>query len=172
MKKIILITGGARSGKSTYAERLALSLSTNPVYMATARVTDREFAQRVRIHQERRGKEWTNIEEDRELSRHDVGGRTVLIDCVTMWCSNFFFDHDGQIQPTLEAVKQEFDRFTAQDATFIFVTNEIGMGGTSANDLQRHFTDLLGWVNQYVAARADEVVLTVSGIPVRIKGQG
>lgn len=172
MKKIILITGGARSGKSTYAERLALSLSTNPVYMATARVTDREFAQRVRIHQERRGKEWTNIEEDRELSRHDVGGRTVLIDCVTMWCSNFFFDHDGQIQPTLEAVKQEFDRFTAQDATFIFVTNEIGMGGTSANDLQRHFTDLLGWVNQYVAARADEVVLTVSGIPVRVKGQG
>lgn len=172
MKKIILITGGARSGKSTYAERLALSLSTNPVYMATARVTDREFAQRVRIHQERRGKEWTNIEEDRELSRHDVGGRTVLIDCVTMWCSNFFFDHDGQIQPTLEAVEREFDRFTAQDATFIFVTNEIGMGGTSANDLQRHFTDLLGWVNQYVAARADEVVLTVSGIPVRIKGQG
>lgn len=171
MKKIILITGGARSGKSTYAERLALSLSTNPVYMATARVTDREFAQRVRIHQERRGKEWTNIEEDRELSRHDVGGRTVLIDCVTMWCSNFFFDHDGQIQPTLEAVEREFDRFTAQDATFIFVTNEIGMGGTSANDLQRHFTDLLGWVNQYVAARADEVVLTVSGIPVRIKGQ-
>ena len=172
MKKIILITGGARSGKSTYAERLALSLSTNPVYMATARVTDREFAQRVRIHQERRGKEWTNIEEDRELSRHDVGGRTVLIDCVTMWCSNFFFDHDGQIQPTLEAMEREFDRFTAQDATFIFVTNEIGMGGTSANDLQRHFTDLLGWVNQYVAARADEVVLTVSGIPVRIKGQG
>ena len=172
MKKIILITGGARSGKSTYAERLALSLSTNPVYMATARVTDREFAQRVRIHQERRGKEWTNIEEDRELSRHDVGGRTVLIDCVTMWCSNFFFDHDGQIQPTLEAVEREFDRFTAQEATFIFVTNEIGMGGTSANDLQRHFTDLLGWVNQYVAARADEVVLTVSGIPVRIKGQG
>ena len=171
MKKIILITGGARSGKSTYAERLALSLSTNPVYMATARVTDREFAQRVRIHQERRGKEWTNIEEDRELSRHDVGGRTVLIDCVTMWCSNFFFDYDGQIQPTLEAVEREFDRFTAQDATFIFVTNEIGMGGTSANDLQRHFTDLLGWVNQYVAARADEVVLMVSGIPVRIKGQ-
>ena len=69
-------------------------------------------------------------------------------------------------------MEREFDRFTAQDATFIFVTNEIGMGGTSANDLQRHFTDLLGWVNQYVAARADEVVLMVSGIPVRIKGQG
>lgn len=171
MRKIILITGGARSGKSTYAERLALSLSASPVYMATARVTDEEFAQRVRIHRERRGREWTNIEESHALSRHDVSGRTVLVDCLTMWCSNFFFDHDGQIQPTLEAVEQEFDRFTEQDATFIFVTNEIGMGGTSANDLQRHFTDLLGWVNQYVAARADEVVLMVSGIPVKIKGQ-
>ncbi len=171
MRKIILITGGARSGKSTYAERLALSLSASPVYMATARITDEEFAQRVRIHRERRGREWTNIEESHALSRHDVSGRTVLIDCLTMWCSNFFFDHDGQIQPTLEAVEREFDRFTEQDATFIFVTNEIGMGGTSANDLQRHFTDLLGWVNQYVAARADEVVLMVSGIPVKIKGQ-
>ncbi len=171
MRKIILITGGARSGKSTYAERLALSLSASPVYMATARITDEEFAQRVRIHRERRGREWTNIEESHALSRHDISGRTVLIDCLTMWCSNFFFDHDGQIRPTLEAVEQEFDRFTEQDATFIFVTNEIGMGGTSANDLQRHFTDLLGWVNQYVAARADEVVLMVSGIPVKIKGQ-
>ncbi len=171
MRKIILITGGARSGKSTYAERLALSLSASPVYMATARITDEEFAQRVRIHRERRGREWTNIEESHALSRHDISGRTVLIDCLTMWCSNFFFDHDGQIQPTLEAVEREFDRFTEQDATFIFVTNEIGMGGTSANDLQRHFTDLLGWVNQYVAARADEVVLMVSGIPVKIKGQ-
>lgn len=171
MRKIILITGGARSGKSTYAERLALGLSASPVYMATARITDEEFAQRVRIHRERRGREWTNIEESHALSRHDVSGRTVLVDCLTMWCSNFFFDHDGQIQPTLEAVEQEFDRFTEQDATFIFVTNEIGMGGTSANDLQRHFTDLLGWVNQYVAARADEVVLMVSGIPVKIKGQ-
>lgn len=171
MRRIILITGGARSGKSTYAERLALSLSANPVYMATARVTDKEFAQRVKIHQERRGREWTNIEENRELSRHDVSGRTVLIDCITMWCSNFFFDCDGQIQSTRDAVEQEFDRFIAQDATFIFVTNEIGMGGTSANALQRHFTDLLGWVNQYVAARADEVVLMVSGIPIRVKGQ-
>lgn len=172
MKKIILITGGARSGKSTYAERLALRLSPNPVYMATAHVGDSEFARRVKIHQERRGKEWTNIEEERHLGQHDVSGRVVLIDCITMWCNNFFFDNDGDVQKTLQDVEQEFDHFTSQEATFIFVTNEIGMGGTSANDLQRHFTDLQGWVNQYVAARADNVVLMVSGIPVNVKGTG
>jgi len=74
-----------------------------------------------------------------------------------------------EITPTLETAKAEFDRFTAQDATFIFVTNEIGLGGVSANAVQRWFTDLMGWMNQYVAARADEVILMVSGIPVKIK---
>ena len=78
MKRIILITGGARSGKSSYAEKLALSLSPNPVYMATARVWDEEFRQRVIRHQEARGPEWTNLEEEKELSRHDVSGRDTL----------------------------------------------------------------------------------------------
>jgi len=158
MKRIILITGGARSGKSTYAEKLALELSPTPVYLATARIWDEEFRQRVIRHQERRGPEWTNIEEEKELSRHRLEGRIVLIDCITLWCTNFFFD-----------LHAEFDRFTAQDATFIFVTNEIGMGGTSENELQRKFTDMQGWMNQYVAARADEVILMVSGIPLTVK---
>lgn len=169
MKRIILVTGGARSGKSTYAERLALSLSPNPVYMATARIWDEDFAERVRLHQERRGPEWTNIEEEKHLSRHPVEGRVVLIDCMTLWCTNFFFDLDSDVSRSLEAMRQEFDTFTRQEATFIFVTNEIGMGGTSDNELQRKFTDLLGWMNQYAASRADEVLLMVSGIPVTIK---
>lgn len=169
MKRIILVTGGARSGKSTYAERLALSLSPNPVYMATARIWDEDFAERVRLHQERRGPEWTNIEEEKHLSRHPVEGRVVLIDCMTLWCTNFFFDLDSDVNRSLEAMRKEFDAFTRQEATFIFVTNEIGMGGTSDNELQRKFTDLLGWMNQYAASRADEVLLMVSGIPVTIK---
>ena len=169
MKRIILITGGARSGKSSYAEKLALSLSPNPVYMATARVWDEEFRQRVIRHQEARGPEWTNLEEEKELSRHDVSGRVVLIDCVTLWCTNFFFDLQGHVDSSLKAVKEEFNRFTAQDATFIFVTNEIGLGGTSENELHRKFTDLQGWMNQYIASRADEVYLMVSGLPLRIK---
>ena len=169
MKKIIMITGGARSGKSSYAEQLALSLSPTPVYLATARVWDEEFRQRVQKHQERRGLEWTNIEEEKELSKHQLAGRVVLIDCITMWCNNFFFDLNDEVDTTLDAMKQEFLKFTNQDATFIFVTNEIGMGGTSPNDIQRRFTDLQGWFNQFVASKADEVILMVSGIPVKIK---
>ncbi len=179
MRKIILITGGQRSGKSSYAERLALELSQNPVYIATARVWDDEFRERVRRHQQRRGAQWTNIEEERELSRHDVTGRVVLVDCCTLWATNFFYDSvqgkpEGylpDVDATLEEMKAEFDRFTSQDATFIFVTNEIGLGGTSTNAVQRRFTDLLGWLNQYVAARADEVVMMISGLNIKIKQQ-
>ena len=169
MKKIILITGGQRSGKSQYAERLALSLSPHPVYVATAHVWDEEFRQRVIHHQARRGAEWDNIEEEKELSRHDLTGRVAVIDCITLWCTNFFFELQD-VDKALDALKVEFDRFTDQDATFIFVTNEIGSGGVSDNAVQRQFTDLQGWMNQYVAQHADEVILMVSGIPVKIKG--
>ena len=168
MKRIILITGGQRSGKSAKAEELALSLSGEPVYLATAHIWDEEFRERVRRHQQRRGPQWTNIEEERWLSRHDVTGRVVVIDCVTLWLTNFFTE-TSDVQQTLETAKKEFDRFTSQDATFIFVTNEIGSGGISSNALQRRFTDLEGWMNQYIASRADEVILMVSGINVKIK---
>ena len=168
MKKVILITGGARSGKSRYAEELALSLSKNPVYVATAHVWDEEFRERVKKHQERRGPEWTNIEEEMLLSRHDLTGRVAVIDCITLWCTNHFFQMQ-EVDTALEALKAEFDKFTANDAIYIFVTNEIGMGGVSDNAVQRKFTDLQGWMNQYVASKADEVVLMVSGIPVKVK---
>lgn len=165
MKKIILITGGQRSGKSTKAEELALQLSENPVYLATAHIWDDEFRERVRKHQERRGPEWTNIEEEIYLSKHDLTGRVVVIDCVTLWLTNWLQASDNP----LEQAKAEFDKFTTPDAIYIFVTNEIGSGGTSTNALQRRFTDLQGWMNQYIAQKADEVILMVSGIPVKIK---
>ena len=171
MKQIILITGGARSGKSSYAERLALSLSPNPVYLATSRIWDEEFRQRVLRHQANRGPEWTNIEEEKELSRHSLEGRVVLIDCVTLWCTNYFFDLEADTDKALTAVKAEFDRLTQQDATHIFVTNENGMGGTSENLIQRKFTDMQGWMNQYIASRANRVILMVSGIPVKVKDE-
>lgn len=175
MKRIFLITGGQRSGKSAYAERLALSLSPIPIYIATAHIWDDEFAARVKAHQQRRGPQWTNIEEEKWLSRHNVEGRVVLVDCLTLWATNFFFNADKteEEQPPVEEVlaelETEFDRFTQQDATFIFVTNELGSGGVSDNAVQRRFTDLLGWFNQYVAHKADTVVLMVSGIEVKIK---
>jgi adenosylcobinamide kinase/adenosylcobinamide-phosphate guanylyltransferase len=168
-RKIILVTGGQRSGKSRQAEEIALSLANNPVYVATAHIWDDEFRERVQKHQERRGPQWTNIEEEKYLSKHDLTGRVVVIDCVTLWLTNFFFE-TSDVEQTLEAVKQEFDRFTSHDATYIFVTNEIGSGGVSENAFQRKFTDLEGWMNQYIASKADKVILMVSGIAVKIKG--
>ncbi len=169
MKKIILITGGQRSGKSTKAEELALELSQNPVYLATAHIWDEEFRLRVQKHQERRGPEWTNIEEEKYLSKHDLTGRVVVIDCVTLWLTNWISTDNADVDAILTAAKKELDKFTARDATYIFVTNEIGLGGVSTNQLQRRFTDLQGWMNQYIAQKSDEVILMVSGIPVKIK---
>ena len=169
MKRIVLITGGQRSGKSNKAEEMALSLAENPVYMATAHVWDEEFRERVRRHQERRGPQWTNIEEEIHLSHHDMTGRVVVIDCVTLWLTNFFFANDADVDKSLELAKAEFDAFTRHDATYIFVTNEIGSGGVSDNAIQRKFTDLQGWMNQYIDQKADEVILMVSGIAVKVK---
>ena len=169
MSYIHLITGGERSGKSTYAESEALRLSRQPVYLATARIWDEEFRQRILRHQERRGPEWTNIEEDIRPSKHDFTGRVVLIDCITLWATNYFFDMQQDVDQALEALKKEFDTLVQQDATFIFVTNELGMGGMSESRTQRLFTQLQGWMNQHVAARADRVTLMVSGLPLTVK---
>ena len=151
------------------AEQMALNLDAHPIYMATARIWDEEFRQRVIRHQQNRGPQWTNIEEEKQLSRHNCSGRVVLVDCVTLWCTNFFFDLNANVEQALAAAREEFDRFTAQQATFLFVTNEIGSGGVSTDEIQRKFTVLQGWMNQYIASRADEVYLMVSGLPLRIK---
>lgn len=169
-KHIVLVTGGQRSGKSGYAQKLALSLTSNPVYLATSRVWDEEFRQRVLRHQADRGPEWTNIEEEKYLSHHNLNGRVVVIDCVTLWGTNFFFDNDSNVDLSLIELKEEFDRLAEQEAYLIFVTNEIGLGGVSPDTVQRKFTDLQGWLNQYIASHADEVVLMISGIPMKVKG--
>jgi len=169
-KKITLITGGQRSGKSSYAQRLALSLSPNPVYLATSAIWDEEHRQRIERHKRDRGPEWVNVEEEKDIQNIDVSGQTVVIDCVTLWATNFFTESEGDVQYALDAMKQRFDSFTRQDACFIFVTNEIGLGGIAENALQRRFTDLIGWMNQYIAEQAHEVVLMVSGIPMKVNG--
>lgn len=169
MKKTSLITGGQRSGKSRFAQEMALSLSPNPVYLATSRIWDVEHRKRIERHRAERGPEWINIEEEKELSKHNLSGKVVLIDCVTLWATNYFFDLQSDTEKALEELKSEFDRFTQQDAHFIFVSNEIGMGEMPQNEIQRKFADLQGWLNQYIAAKADEVYLMVSGIAVKIK---
>lgn len=170
MSKVILVTGGQRSGKSSFAEKLALSFSAQPIYIATSRVWDEEYKQRIIRHQKDRGDEWLTIEEEKNLARHQLTGKVVLVDCVTLWATNYFFDLDSDIELVLSELKKEFIALIEQDACFIFVTNEIGLGGTPENTLQRKFTDLLGWVNQYIAEQADEVYFMVSGIAMKIKG--
>ncbi len=168
---IYLITGGERSGKSSYAQSLALQLSDTPIYVATARKWDDDFQKRIDRHQEERDECWTNIEKEKNLSEIDFTGKTALIDCVTLWLTNFFVDHKNDVSLSLEEAKAEFEKMTSQpDTTLIIVTNEIGMGVHAETHIGRKFTELQGWMNQFLASKADEVVLMVSGIPVKIKG--
>ncbi|MBF4492684.1 bifunctional adenosylcobinamide kinase/adenosylcobinamide-phosphate guanylyltransferase [Flavobacterium sp. MR2016-29] len=165
-----LITGGERSGKSSYAQNLALQLSDSPIYVATARKWDQDFQNRIDRHQSERDERWTNIEKEKYLSEIDFSGKVVLIDCVTLWLTNFFIDTKNDVNLSLEEAKKEFLLIANQEnATFIIVTNEIGMGVHAETHIGRKFVELQGWMNQFLASNADEVVLMVSGIPVKIK---
>lgn len=169
MQKIIFVTGGQRSGKSSYAQGLAEKLSANPLYLATARHWDEDFEKRIRRHQADRGDRWTTLEEEVHLSRHNLAEKTVLMDCVTLWLTNIFHDNQYQLDVSLEKAKTEWNTFIQQDFTLIVVSNEIGMSLHAPDEASRHFTDLQGWMNQHIAKLADEVIFMVSGIPMKIK---
>ena len=166
-----MITGGARSGKSTYAQKEALRLSRNPVYVATAKVAanDVEFSARVQRHKGERNEQWINYEEPLYVSSLPLTGKTVVIDCVTLWLSNFFSLHKMDVDACLQSLQNEINILSETEAFIFIVTNEIGMGVHADTEIGRRFTDLQGWANQYIAGIADKVVLMVSGIPVIIK---
>ena len=166
---LIFITGGVRSGKSRYAQELALRLSASPVYVATARKWDEEFQQRIDRHQQDRDERWTSIEEEKHISLLDLRGKVAVVDCVTLWITNFFIDTQNNIDVALEACKKEIDELCRQEATLIIISNEIGMGVHAETEAGRKFADLQGWINQYIAAKAGKVILMISGIPVTIK---
>ena len=168
-RRIIYITGGARSGKSRYAQTLTESLSDHPIYLATARIMDEDFARRVERHRRDRGEQWTTVEEPLRLSDHDLTGQVVLMDCVTLWLTNLYDEHGYDMDETLRAATTEWDRFVARDMTLIVVSNELGMGLHASSESARHFVDLQGWVNQHIAASADEAFFMVSGIAMRLK---
>lgn len=170
MSELHLITGGQRSGKSNFAQEMALALSSNPIYLATAKIWDDDFQERVDRHKADREKNWENIEIPIFISKVDVRGKVVLLDCITLWLTNIFFEHKQlNIDEVLNFAKNEINKLLQQDAHFIVVTNEIGMGGHGESEVVRKFTDLQGWMNQYIASMANEVTLMVSGIPVKIK---
>lgn len=166
--QVTLVTGGVRSGKSHYAEQLALSLSDRPVYVATARVLDGEMEERVRLHRARRGDQWESRECPLALGDLSIPGCVAVVDCLTMWITNHLCQQEPR-HDLLEYLLGEFDRFTTQPGHFIFVTNEVGSGGIASNALARQFADLQGRVNAYAAKRAQRVVLMVCGIPLMVK---
>jgi len=164
-----LILGGARSGKSSYAEKLALSRADNPVYIATSRAWDDDHRARILKHQQDRGPEWTTLEREKAISDVDVHGRQIVIDCVTLWLTNFFVDEKPDYERALRLVKEEALKALAQDNDLIFVSNELGMSLHAPTQFGRKFTDAQGFLNQFLAAQCDTVVLMVAGIPLTVK---
>ncbi len=168
MGKSILITGGARSGKSTLAERWTLEAGQRPIYIATCRVRDDEMAARVAEHQARRGAEWQTIVEPihvvEALERTDGQGPR-LVDCLTLWLSNLMED---DMDPEAEAARLA-KAIVAQSSPVVIVTNEVGLGIVPENALARRFRDAQGRLNQTIAEVAGEVYLAVSGLPLKVK---
>ncbi|MFO7447021.1 MAG: bifunctional adenosylcobinamide kinase/adenosylcobinamide-phosphate guanylyltransferase [Ignavibacteriaceae bacterium] len=166
---IYFITGGARSGKSSYAQKLALQLSDKPVYIATSRVWDDDHKKRIERHIRDRDRRFILMEEEKFISRLILKNKTAVIDCITLWLVNFFSDNKSDADKTLKQAKAELNKIIKKDNTFIIVSNEIGMGIHADTETGRRFTDLQGWINQYIASKADKVFLMVSGIPLQVK---
>jgi len=163
------ITGGERSGKSSYAQDLALSLSGNPKYIATSRVWDGDHQKRIDRHVNDRDNRWKSVEEEKEISKYINKDETVVIDCVTLWLTNYFVDTKNDIEQCLTLAKEEFDKLIGMEANIIIISNEIGMGVHAQTEVGRKFTELQGWVNQHIAKKADKATFMVSGIPLELK---
>lgn len=184
--KIILITGGARSGKSSFAEKLIADLSEKIAYIATAVPFDEGMKDRIKKHRESRPNYWTTYEIYKDVYKYidDISEKhdAVLLDCVTILVTNLMFEnHDidwdkvgwEKIDEIERKIKEQIELLikALRDAkmTCVIVTNELGMGIVPENRLSRIFRDIAGRINQYVASKSDEVYLAVSGIPVKIK---
>ena len=168
MGKSILITGGARSGKSKLAEKWTLQAGTPASYIATCRAYDDEMAARIATHQARRGPEWQTIAEPLQLvetlAKTDGQGPR-LIDCLTLWLSNLMEDGlDWRSQANALA-----DTLSDQRSPVIMVTNEVGLGIVPEHALSRAFRDAQGLLNQTIADATDEVYLAVAGHPLKVK---
>jgi len=166
---IYYITGGERSGKSAYAQNLALTLSDAPYYLATARKWDGDFEKRVARHVSDRDHRWTTIEEEKHLGRLDLSDKVVVIDCITLWLTNWYVDTKNDVPKCLEKGKAELTQLFSQAGTFIIISNEIGMGVHAQTQVGRKFTELQGWMNQYIAQAADRAIFMISGLPLQIK---
>ncbi|CAM1341843.1 bifunctional adenosylcobinamide kinase/adenosylcobinamide-phosphate guanylyltransferase [Tenacibaculum amylolyticum] len=166
---IYYITGGERSGKSKYAQELAESLSNTPYYLATSRIWDEDFQKRVDRHISDRDERWTTIEEEKDISKVISENTTVVIDCVTLWLTNFYLDTKNDVNKSLKLAKDQIELLTNINANIIIISNEIGMGLHAQTEVGRKFTELQGWVNQFIAQKADKATFMVSGLPLTLK---
>lgn len=173
MARIILVTGGARSGKSRLAEEIAERFGAPLGYFATGEAGDAEMQDRIERHRARRGPAWQTVEEPVHLAealrRHDGMFKAVLVDCVTLWLTNLLFRHDDP-RKVMAEVTELAAAFPTLDTPLVLVANEVGMGIVPENGLARAFRDLAGEANELLAKAADEVYVTFSGLPLKLKG--
>ena len=179
MGKIVLVTGGARSGKSRFAEQYAARMGERVGYIATAEVYDEEMAFRVKLHRQRRPASWKTYEapHDAHLALKAAGAEcdAVLFDCLTLYMSNLLcsLDSIADSHQNYSLAKEKLDLLIAQakanPGTTIFVTNEVGSGIVPQNHLSREYRDVAGIANQWMARAADEVYLVVCGLAVNVK---
>jgi adenosylcobinamide kinase/adenosylcobinamide-phosphate guanylyltransferase len=166
---LTLVLGGARSGKSRYAERLVLGSGLAPVYLATAEALDAEMAARIAEHKRRRGADWRTVEEPLDLVatlRRECGpDRAVLVDCLTLWLSNLMVA-GRPVRPEMARLVELLPR---QPGPLVLVSNEVGLGVVPADAMARAFIDHAGWLHQRIAEQADDVVFMAAGLPLHLK---
>jgi adenosylcobinamide kinase/adenosylcobinamide-phosphate guanylyltransferase len=168
---ITLVLGGTRSGKSRYAQQLARQLSPRPLYVATSRSWDAAHQQRIARHQRERGPEWRTLECELELESLALDGEVAVIDCVTLWLTNFFSDENADLERCLARAERALEQLAQRRAQLLLVSNELGQSLHAPTELGRKFVDLQGLVNQAIAARADNVAWIVAGIATYLKGR-
>ncbi|MCP4179661.1 MAG: bifunctional adenosylcobinamide kinase/adenosylcobinamide-phosphate guanylyltransferase [bacterium] len=171
---VYLLTGGVRSGKSSYALQLA-GRAEKPFYIATAWAGDEEMDERIKNHKAERGERWTTIEESIALDQAitqaiNSGSDCIVLDCITMWVSNLLMDDKIDINLHINNLLEKLNK--ANNVDIIMVTNEVGLGIVPDNELSRKYRDLLGFTNQKLAKIVDKAIFMISGIPMIVKNGG
>ena len=181
MAGLILILGGARSGKSSYAEKLAAEMGRRVLYIATAEARDEEMAARIEIHRQTRPEHWRTLEASSDVGRAllalDEHPQVLLLDCLTLLVSNILLAQEAEPEAVIEAaVQKEVEALIAAqsdlDIPLIIVSNEVGLGLVPPYPLGRVYRDILGRANQHLAAEASKVIFMVAGLPMTVKEEG
>ncbi len=172
----MLVLGGAKSGKSTFALNICNDLNKNKIFLATAQAWDREMEDRIKRHQDERDDKWRTVEEPldivdriRELDSEDS---VILVDCLTLWLSNLFMKYEDDYVFITRAIDALAEQLSNIKGTVVAVSNEVGMGIVPENQLSRRFRDTAGYTNQQIAGIAQKVVILFAGLPMVLKDLG